>query len=326
MAVRTFWWVTFFLPVFFFACQPKDTKVTTKDTPISGELTIAVDESLSPLIDAEMATFQGIYSEAHITAKYLTENEVINAFLSDSLRQVIITRPLTTKEIQYFASQKRQVTTTKIAIDAIALIVNNTNADTVLTYQQLLSIMRGEIHHWSQLNTGSQASGINVVFDNSNSSTVRLLKDSLAQVNKLPANCFAVNSNPKVIDYVSSHANSMGLIGVSWISDRDDSLTMSFLNKIKVVSISNSKAEKEKIEFYKPFQAEMKLKQYPLCRNIYVISSESWAGLGSGFASFLASDRGQRIVQKSGLLPATMPVRIIQLGDDSRFKQQMQQE
>jgi phosphate transport system substrate-binding protein len=39
---------------------------------------------------------------------------------------------------------------------------------------------------------------------------------------------------------------------------------------------------------------------------------ESFSGLGSGFVSFVAGEKGQRIILKSGLVPATMPIRIIQ--------------
>ena len=39
-------------------------------------------------------------------------------------------------------------------------------------------------------------------------------------------------------------------------------------------------------------------------------------GLGIGFSAFLTGDRGQRIVLKSGLVPATMPGREIIIRDD----------
>jgi len=38
--------------------------------------------------------------------------------------------------------------------------------------------------------------------------------------------------------------------------------------------------------------------------------------LSSGFANFLTSDRGQRIILKSGLVPATQPVRIVNVKDE----------
>jgi phosphate transport system substrate-binding protein len=42
-----------------------------------------------------------------------------------------------------------------------------------------------------------------------------------------------------------------------------------------------------------------------------MISREGRAGLGTGFVSFVAGDAGQRIIRMAGLLPATMPVRLI---------------
>jgi phosphate transport system substrate-binding protein len=53
------------------------------------------------------------------------------------------------------------------------------------------------------------------------------------------------------------------------------------------------------------------LQNYPLRRNLYIINREARAGLGTGFASFVAGKNGQLIFQKSGLLPAQMQARIV---------------
>ena len=66
-------------------------------------------------------------------------------------------------------------------------------------------------------------------------------------------------------------------------------------------------------EYYKPYQAYIALKHYPLIRDVYSISREARAGLGTGFASFIASDKGQMIVRRAGMLPATIPVRIVDI-------------
>ena len=57
--------------------------------------------------------------------------------------------------------------------------------------------------------------------------------------------------------------------------------------------------------------AYIALKQYPLIREVYMINREGRAGLGTGFVSFVAGDQGQRIIRLMGMLPATMPVRIV---------------
>ncbi len=114
-----------------------------------------------------------------------------------------------------------------------------------------------------------------------------------------------MNSNKAVVDYVSQKPNAIGLIGVSWISDRDDSTAIQFLKSIRVASVSRDD------EAVQPYQAYIANRQYPLCRDVFVISREARTGLGTGFTAFVAGDKGQRIVLKSGMVPATMPVRIV---------------
>jgi len=78
-----------------------------------------------------------------------------------------------------------------------------------------------------------------------------------------------------------------------------------------VVAVS-SEFDTEGVEFTKPYQAYIADKSYPFIREVYMISRETFTGLGSGFISFVASDPGQRIILKSKLVPATMPVRLVE--------------
>ncbi len=91
------------------------------------------------------------------------------------------------------------------------------------------------------------------------------------------------------------------------------STAQSWLKEIKVVSLSIPDTSSVKPEKYQPLQAYIALKQYPLIRDIMIINREGRNGLGTGFASFVAGDKGQRLFRLMGLLPATMPIRIIQV-------------
>ena len=84
----------------------------------------------------------------------------------------------------------------------------------------------------------------------------------------------------------------------------------SFLKTVHVAGISRDSA------FYQPYQAYIAQKLYPLTRNVIIISREARSGLGSGFLTYVASDKGQRVVLKAGLVPATMPVRIVEIRYD----------
>jgi phosphate transport system substrate-binding protein len=285
-----------------------DRKGKPLSTPTSGKTTIVADESLQPLIEAQIDVFNNTYKKADIDAIYSPEIDAMDLFMKDSVQIAVVTRSLRPDEFAYFKQLKISVDTTTVATGAIALIVNPANKDTVISVEQISKILKGEIKTWGELG-GRSKNGIEIVFDNAKSSLVRYLKDSIAKVQTLPANCFAVENNMAVVERVANNVNALGLIGVEWVSD--DPVSNKFLKQVKVMGVSGDTIP------FKPYQAYMALKYYPLMRRIYVINRETRHGLGHGFASFFAGPTGQRIVLKSGLLPKTMPIRIIQVNPEN---------
>lgn len=294
------------------ACRERDKDGRILDTPTSGFLEIAIDESLRPLMDAEVNVFEALYKHADIKSSYYPEAEAIDALMSDSVRLAVVTRRFTQEEKDYFKKIKITPTELDVAISAVALIVHQENPDTLINMDQIKALLQGKINRWSELGSKNKA-GIEIVFDNPNSGLIRHLKDSVAQVQTLPTNTFAVKNNEAVIDYVSQNKNALGLIGLEWISDKDDSVSNSFLERVKVMSVAGDSTH------FKPYQAYLALKYYPLARRITMLSREARKGLASGFMAFVASERGQRIVLKAGLVPVTMPLRIVEV-DRSDFE------
>lgn len=296
--------------LFSWGCTDRDKNGQPLSTPTTGTVKIAVDESLKPLVEAEIDTFEGIYQYAHIEAYYMSEAEAIDALLKDSVSMVVTTRKLFEPEVKVLQALALQPTQLALAKDGIALILNKANTDSLIQFSHLQSLLEGKITNWNQINPKSKSSNIEVVFDNPNSGMVRFLNDSVTRIEKLPSNFFALNTNKAVVDYVSQKPGALGLIGVGWISDSDDSTANSFLNSIRVASVERGG------DYLKPYQAYIATAQYPLRRNIYAVSREARSGLATGFITFMASDRGQRIVLKLGLVPVTMPVRIVQVNTE----------
>ncbi len=302
----------FFLSILTFGCGT-DFKQPYSDTPTSGIVSIGADETLTPLATTQKETFMGLYQYAQINLKLASEAESFRLLLADSVKAIIAARELNENEKAVFESKKLIPQTSKFAIDAIALIVSPNNSDSILTIPQLKEILSGKITNWKQLNPKSTKGDITVVFDNNGSSTSRYLKDSLNSGKEFPANCFAAKSNPDVIEYVSKNENAIGVIGVNWISDKDDPKMLSFNKKIKVVWLAKHADAIYPDDYFGPYQAYMYTGEYPLTRSIYIINREGRPGLGTGFASFVSGDQGQRIVRLTGLLPSSPYTRDIQL-------------
>jgi phosphate transport system substrate-binding protein len=299
--------------IFLLSCSEPITDPRKNDTPTTGEITVACDESLMPIMEAEQMVFQELYPEAKINMVYLSEYDAIQMMLKDSARLAIITRDLNASEISVLNEQKiSNAKYHKIGYDAIAFILNPTNKDTSFSLKQIKGLLSGEITQWNQISANSKLGNIQVVFDSPKSGSIRLLQDSVLKGSPLCKNCFALKNNPQVIDYVQKNKNAIGIIGVSWISDIDDVQVKGFLANLKVADIEPILMRAAGIN-NKPMQGNIALKQYPYWRQIRVASREMRSGLGTGFASFIESEPGQKIFLKGGLVPVRSSIRTINL-------------
>ena len=312
---RQFWLIGIVLLLALSACRSKSKEGQT-DTYSSGVIAIAAEESFEPIIQEEIDVFESLYPLAGIVPRYTTEVEAINLLLKDSVRLAIATRTLTEEEMNSFHSRKFYPREIKLATDALALIVNRANPDSLLSVRDFRRILTGEAKSWKQVNPRSGLKEIQVVFDNKNSSTVRFAMDSVCGGKPLATeNVSALNTNQQVIDFVAKNPEAIGVIGVNWLGNRSDTTNLSFKEEIRVMAVSAEDVATPE-NCYKPYQAYLYYGNYPLARPIYAILNDPRNGLPWGFTSFMTSDKGQRIILKSGLVPATQPVRIVHVKDE----------
>jgi len=293
------------------ACQMKPQKFSD-ETPTRGTIKIAVDESYQLLADAELYTFQSTYKDAKVTPLYLPEDSIVKLFMDETVKVIITSRKLTENEDAYLRGKSFNPKTTLIAYDALAFIVNKTNPAVKIRYNTLKDIFMGNTSKWAQIDPQSKLGDIKVVFDNPGSNNVRTIMNEFGMTGSLPGYCYSASKNSEVVKYVEENPAAIGILGVNWISDPRDSISHSFLSKINVVSVS-SKYDSDGSEFFSPHPAYIANKEYPFIREVYTINRETFAGLGTGFTSFVAGDSGQRIILKMGMLPATLPIRLVEI-------------
>ncbi len=265
-----------------------------KETILEGKATILTDETLKPIVEDQLAVFENDYN-AHITLIAKSEAEAVNALLKDSANIAILSRSLTPEEMQVFNKKKIIPKITKFATDGIALIRNKSNKDTIVALNDVLDFMKGQ-----------KVSGITgLAFDNPNSSTMRYLCD-LAGLKMPPANgIYSFHNNSEAIKYIAENDGMIGVIGLNWLMQPSPEM-QPYMKNISVLSV-RGKGD----NYYYPTQNNIAEGKYPLARDLFVVNCQGFSGLGMGFASFVAGERGQRIVLKSGLLPAKIPGRKI---------------
>jgi phosphate transport system substrate-binding protein len=285
--------------VFLFAmCNQKSKNDADKETILKGKVDITVDETVKPIVDDQVAVFEGTYYGSTISVVPKSEAEVINDLLNQKAKVVVTTRDLTQEEKNRFEKSKINPRVTPFAKDAIALISNKSNNDTLIALKMVVDFMQGK--------ADPRIKGL--VFDNPNSSTVRYMKE-LAKVKNIPASgVFSFKTNDEVIKFVSENDGMIGVVGVNWLSQPSPNMA-DIIKKINVLSVKGLNDDK----YYSPTQNDLAEVKYPLARDLYIINCQGYSGLGMGFASFISGDIGQRIVLKSGLLPVRTPGRKLKI-------------
>jgi phosphate transport system substrate-binding protein len=283
----------------------KDGNVIVPETMTSGKITMLVDESVAQVVDDVLDVFHYTYANAHITQVNVTENEIVKALLTDSVKTAVLCRPLTEKEENHFRNKGVTPEVTFIATDALAVITAGKPADSTLTVEEIIRVIKGQPSQKIK----------RLVLDNPNSGTVQYLLRE-AGVDKLPVNNVVYQKNSvEVITFVNNNPGSIGIVGVNWLLQPTPQLEK-IVENLTVLGLDNVKIDKGVKKFYTPTQSNIGAGFYPLTRKIYVLNYQGYKGLGIGFANYSRADKGQRIILKSGLLPMELPTREIQVNTE----------
>lgn len=302
----------------------------------AGSGTVFCDDGFRNILQEEIDVFEYSYPEASVIPFYVSEGEAMDSLLADCTQCAVTTQQLTKEQIDYMKSKyKRVVRQNRIAVDAVALITNKKNPVQALSMEEISDILNGKITKWSQL-AGNDTTAIKIVFDNAESSTVSYLREKfLPEGKKLSetANTFAQKNNAGVFDVVKTDPDALGVISVSWLGDdlsaaknvpldkrledyqnEADTVATNLTTEVNIIKVSNPTEKNDfSVVAYKPYQAYIYSGDYPLVREVWMISTSPNSTMMHSFYVFVTSFVGQKIISKTGILPYNMQPRVIQL-------------
>lgn len=307
-----------------------------------GHTVMFCDEGFGSFMEEEIEVFEYQYPKAHVLSRYMSETEAINALLQDSCQIIVTSRPLTPGQIEYLKNHHRRVARSlPIAVDAVALIVNNSNVLERLNLYDIKDILTGSVDTWSQLRRVTDGhldtTKIKLVFDREGSATVNYMQDKFLDGGKFPANAYAQKSSAEVFKTVENDPSAIGIISVGWLGedlnkrssdeakvddnkikglqDETEQIAVEFSDKVKVLAVGNDKAVYAE-DYYLPYQQYIFEKdKYPLVRTIYMTSAAPQKSVGQSFYSFVTGFIGQKILARTGVLPYNMPLRVVELAE-----------
>lgn len=319
-------YISVLLLLFFVSSCNRGSKVPTT-TSTSGTITLMCDKSFENIMQQEIDVFEFQYPKAHILARYLPQNDVIDSLMEMKTRAIVAARDLTPQEKEFLRKNKRMVRSKMIAVDALALIVNPENTIEMISRKEIGDILTGKLTNWNEVEPNKMGE-IKIVFDDEKSSTVQYMRDSLMNGQPFGKNIYAQNSIEGVFEAVKKNKNAIGVIGVSWITsdmrntDMSTEQMVAELNDDKGVNVAefDSSVKVLKVmgntrEAYKPYQQYIYDGRYPLFRQMYMIIASAGGTLEHGFFSFVTSFNGQKLIMKTGVMPAVMHPQIVQVGE-----------
>ncbi len=303
------------------------------NSPTSGTATLVCDNTFENIFEQEVDVFEYQYPEAHILVRYGTQSEALDSLFSLNTRTVVISRDLTQDEKRALKAKYKQerktnvvVRTAKIAVDAVALIVNPANTVNKVTVNEVADILSGETPNWNDLEP-SKLGAIKVVVDKSGSSLATYLTDSILGGRPLAPNVYEAGSIRDVFKAVEADKNAIGVLGVSWITSDMDAADISsedlakdmlsegavtspdLTQKVKVLAVNRN----DDVRAYKPYQQNIFDGTYPFFRQIYMVTTASTSNVAGGFYSFVTGPTGQKIILKTGILPAKVSIQQVEL-------------
>lgn len=294
--------------------------------------TIVCDESFQNIMEQEIDVFEYVYPRNFILCNYVPQAVAVDSLLSGNTRTAIIGRDLTKQERKALSQKYPRVRSMKIAVDAVALIVNPENKVDALSLKELGMIMSGEISRWDEISPDGADKPISVIFDSQGSGLATFMRDSLLNGGNFGSNVTAAGSVPDVIKIVQSRKNAMGVIGVSWLTPDMELDSLAMDNKIAELQSDkavdgvaiNDRLDRSGVKVlkvmskyeaiaYKPYQQYIYNGSYPLTRPMYVITTGSPINAVGKFYTFITSNDGQKLIQMTGIMPARLQVHAVEL-------------
>ena len=278
----------------------------------SDDVYAAVDETFQPIVEEVLDAFRKQHVEADDHVLYINEDSAFRLLLMDSVRCIVATRKVTDEERKIIAASPDHlgVEQALVATDALALITNAANTDTLISVDDLRDIVSGKITRWEQLRHATRKGELSLVFDASGSSTVRYMRDSLNNGRELKGNLYAQGSNDSVIAIVKRNPDVIGVIGANWLKQPGQPVITDFSQlDIHVLKVT-SETDENPIGF-RPYQYRIATGEYPLIRSVYVISTDPRKDSNVRlFYFYLKGQKGQTIICNSSQLLPYSPVQV----------------
>lgn len=281
------------LVLLFASCQPEG------DSPTSGHIAVVASESIAPMLRSEVQEFERIYEKTRIDFSVASSRAAIAKLLTGEVKTIFTPRLLNEEERAIASRLALKVDTFRIALDGIAVIVHKKNPLTQISLPRLAALYRGEA--WGKHETQPLPLALS-----RNTATAELFLQKVLHDSVFARAAYVCSTSTQLLTLVAHREDAIGFVGMSWLSDylqpRDSALA-----QVKVLAL----AESDTTIAVPLHQSTIYRNEYPLRRTLYCLTTDRSLGVAIGLISFSTSAQGQKRVLNAGLVPVTMPIKLV---------------
>jgi phosphate transport system substrate-binding protein len=305
------------------ACAPP-----SRESPTQGHLVVAVAESYAGLVRREAGLFASLYPQSQLDVRAATTRDAFVSLLADSVNLVVVDRLPNSEELQSIDQLRLDLEMVPIAEDALALVVNGANPVQSLSMAEAAELFAGRAQDWGAITGDTWAQPVEVVTTGRNSGSWELLADRFFPGAAGPVPGTSAPTQREVLRRVAASPGAIGVVSVAaWREPARGGTAATaaagepgwasgvtrpeFSPAVRPLAIAGTDAAGHPA-VQALHQANIHRGSYPLHFPVHVIFNKR-SLLAAGFCAFMASAPGQRLVLDAGLVPATMPVRLVQL-------------
>ncbi len=201
-------------------------------------------------------------------------------------------RPIKKKEMDDAQKNGSYPEEFKVAIDALAVIVNPANPVKELTIDQLSDIFTGRITNWNEVGGNDQK--ILLLSRDRNSGTHMYFLEHVLRKGKekgpeqFAPSTLMLPSSEAIISETAQSVSAIGYDGLGYVTP-----------KVKTLAVAGKQGD----SFVLPSKETAMDKTYPVTRYLYMYTAFKPAGDIKAFLDFVVSEQGQKIVDELGFVP-----------------------
>jgi len=283
----------------------EDYKPYKAQRPVTGSAGAIGSDTLNNMMALWLETFQKFHPTVKISIEGKGSSTAPPALIEATAQLAPMSRAMKNKELDKFEDRYGYPPTQfRVALDALAIIVNKDNPIEGLTLQEADAIFSSnrkreypeDVTTWRKL--GINLGMVSLYGRNSASGTYGFFKKIVLGGGDFKSSVKEQPGSASVVQGVSSDPNGIGYSGIGYMT-----------SSVKIVPLGNKKGE-----YYDTSEKNVLNGKYPLGRFLYLYvnkpPNKKLSPLIEEFIKFIFSEEGQHIVDKDGYMK--VPASIIQ--------------